>query len=98
MLKSQSKSYHQAVPWHHALLFDPSQDWPPASLLAQLVKNPSTMWETWVPSLSWEDPLEEGWLLSGLKNSMDSCPWGRKELDMTEPLSLALALALAGDP
>ena len=19
------------------------------------------MWETWVPSLDWEDPLEEGW-------------------------------------
>ena len=25
-----------------------------------MVKNPSTMWETWVPSLGWEDPLEEG--------------------------------------
>ena len=30
-----------------------------ASLVAQLVKNPSAMWETWVPSLSWEDPLEK---------------------------------------
>ena len=27
---------------------------------AQLVKNPPTMWETWVRSLGWEDPLEEG--------------------------------------
>ena len=25
-----------------------------------MVKNPPTMWETWVPSLSWDDPLEEG--------------------------------------
>ena len=31
-----------------------------ASLVAQMVKNPPTMWETWVPSLSWDDPLEEG--------------------------------------
>ena len=31
-----------------------------ASLVAQLVKNPPTMWETWVWSLGWEDPLEEG--------------------------------------
>ena len=31
-----------------------------ASLVAQLVKNPPTMWETWVPSLGWEDPLENG--------------------------------------
>ena len=31
-----------------------------ASLVAQMVKNPSAMWETWVPSLGWEDPLEEG--------------------------------------
>ena len=31
-----------------------------ASLVAQAVKNPSTMWETWVWSLAWEDLLEEG--------------------------------------
>ena len=31
-----------------------------ASCVAQLVKNPPAMWETWVPSLSWEDPLEKG--------------------------------------
>ena len=30
-----------------------------ASLAAQLV-NPPVMWETWVQSLSWEDPLEKG--------------------------------------
>ena len=29
-------------------------------LLAQLVKNPSAMQETWVRFLGWEDPLEEG--------------------------------------
>ena len=31
-----------------------------ASLLAQLVKNLPAMWETWVQSLGWEDPLEKG--------------------------------------
>ena len=31
-----------------------------ASLVAQLVKNSSAMQETWVPSLGWEAPLEEG--------------------------------------
>ena len=33
---------------------------PWASLVAQMVKNPPTMRETWVRSLGWEDPLEEG--------------------------------------
>ena len=28
--------------------------------MAQLVKNPPAMQETWVQSLSWEDPLEKG--------------------------------------
>ena len=30
-----------------------------ASLVAQMVKNLPAMRETWVPSLGWEDPLEE---------------------------------------
>ena len=29
------------------------------SLMAQLVKNPPSMWETWVRSLGWKDPLEK---------------------------------------
>ena len=28
--------------------------------VAQLVKNPPAMQETWVPFLGWEDPLEMG--------------------------------------
>ena len=28
--------------------------------MAQIVKNLPGMWETWVQSLGWEDPLEEG--------------------------------------
>ena len=45
-----------------------------ASLVVQLVKNPPALWETWVRSLGWEDPLEKGKAThsnSGLENSMD---------------------------
>ena len=46
-----------------------------ASLVAQLVKNPPAMRETWVRSLGWEDPPGEGngypLHYSGLENSMD---------------------------
>ena len=31
-----------------------------ASLMAQMVKNPPTMQETWVQFLGWEDPLGKG--------------------------------------
>ena len=31
-----------------------------ASLVAQTVKNPPAMWETWILSLGWEDPVENG--------------------------------------
>jgi len=50
--------------------------------LTKLVKNPPAMWETWVPSLGWEDPLEKGRAgyplqYSGLENSMNVySPWG----------------------
>ena len=44
-----------------------------APLVAQLVKNPPAMWETWVRSLGWEDLLEKGMAThsTGLENSMD---------------------------
>ena len=45
-----------------------------ASLVAQLVKNPAAMRETWVQSLGWEDALEKGtathFSILGLENSM----------------------------
>ena len=52
------------------------------------------MWETWVQSLGWEDPLEKGKATyplqySGLENSVDYSPWDRKESDRTERLSLS---------
>ena len=62
-----------------------------ASLVAQLAKNPPAMWETWVRSLGWEDTLEKGkapvfW--PGEFHGLYS-PWGRKESDTTEQLSLS---------
>ena len=66
-----------------------------ASLVAHLVKNPRAMWETWVRSLSWEDPLEKGkatlvcW--PGEFHGLYS-PWGHKELDKTEQFSLSLSM------
>ena len=41
------------------------------SLVAQLVKNPPAVPETWVPSLGQEDPLKKG-KCSGLENPMDT--------------------------
>ena len=47
--------------------------------MAQLVKNPPAMRETWVRSLGWEDPLEKGkttyssilaWRIPGTVESM----------------------------
>ena len=38
--------------------YPPWYSW--SSLVAQMVKNPPAMQETWVQSLDWEDPLEEG--------------------------------------
>ena len=38
--------------------YPPQYSW--ALLVAQMLKNPPAMWETWVWSLSWEDSLKEG--------------------------------------
>ena len=64
----------------------------------QLVKNLPAMWETRVPSLGWEDPLEEGtathssilaWRIPRTVYSR-----GHKELNTTERLSLTHFWAL----
>ena len=59
-----------------------------ASLMAQLVKNPPAIQQTWVQSLGWEDPLEKGTathssILAG------RTPCGCKGSDMTGRLSLS---------
>ena len=62
-----------------------------------MIKNLPTMQETWVRSLSWEDPLEKGTAthssILALENSTDCIvhsSWGRKESDMTKQLSLPI--------
>ena len=62
-----------------------------ASLVAQLVKNLPAVWETWVQSLGWKDPLEKGMATHSSFLAWRiplTSPWGHKELDTTERLSL----------
>jgi len=64
------------------------------SLVAQLVKNPSALWETQLQSLGWEDSLEKGmathssilaWRIPWTEEPGGLCsPWGCKELDRTK--------------
>ena len=62
--------------------------------MAQLVKNLPAMWETWVQSLGWEDPLERERLLTPVFWPREFhglySPWVCKESDTTERLSLSL--------
>ena len=57
------------------------------------------MQETWVQSLGWEDPLEEGMLptplflpgeFHGQRSLVGYSPWGHKESAMTEQLTVSL--------
>ena len=57
--------------------------------MTQLVKNPAEMRETWVRSLGWKDPLEEGvaahssilaWKIPWTEEPGGYSPWGHKEL------------------
>ena len=63
-----------------------------ASPVPQMVKNPPAMQQTWVRSLIWEDPLEEGMAthssILSWRSPMDwgawrNSPWGHKESDTT---------------
>ena len=72
-----------------------------ASLVAQTVKNLPAMWETWVRSQGGEDPLEKGMATHSStlarripwteEPSELYSPWGCKESDMTEQLTLSLS-------
>ena len=68
-----------------------------ASLVAQPVKNPPAIWESWVQSLGWEDPLEKGKAThsSILAWRILYSPWECKELDTTACLSLSVSCILA---
>ena len=67
--------------------------------MAQTVKNLPAVQETWVRSLGQEDPLEKGiathsstlaWRIPWTESLADYSPWGHKESDMTERLTLSL--------
>ena len=75
----------------------PRNDW--ASLVVQMVKNLPTMQETRVQFLGWEDPLTQEmtihssnltWRIPRTESLEGYHPWGRKELDTTEWLTLSL--------
>ena len=66
-----------------------------ASCVAQLVKNPPAMWETWVRALGREDPLEKEMQPTpvflpgkphGRRTLVGYSPWGLKESNTTERL------------
>ena len=57
--------------------------------MAQLVKNLPAVWETWVQSLGWEDPLEKGKAVFWRREFHGLIVHGiTKESDMTERFSL----------
>ena len=75
--------------WYHIYKLPLQYSW--ASLVAQTVKNPPAMQETWVRSLGWEDPLEKGkatYSSTVVWRIPWTSPWGSKQLDTTERLSL----------
>ena len=58
--------------------------------MAQLVKNPPAMQETWVQPLGWEDPLEKGKATHSSILAWRIPVHGVAESDATEQLSLSL--------
>ena len=64
-----------------------------------MVGNLPAMWETRVQSLGWEDPLKKGMQptpaffpgeFHGQRSLVGYSPWGRKELDTIEGLTLPI--------
>ena len=67
--------------------------------MSQMLKNLSAMKETWIQSLSQENPLEREMTIipvfllgefHGQRSLAGYSPWGHKELEMTEQLTLSL--------
>ena len=72
--------------------------------MAQTIKNLPEMQETWIQCLSQEDPLEKAMAthsvflsgeFHGQRNLEGYSPWDRRELDITERLTLSLSFALS---
>ena len=77
-----------------------------ASLVAQRVKRLPAMWETWILSLGWEDPLEKemathsstlAWKIPWMEKPGRYSPWGHKESDTTEQLHFHFRVHRVGD-
>ena len=89
MIKVEKQYFLMAVIFHRW--------WFWGFLVAQTMKNLSVMWETWVRSLGWGDPLEEGMAthssILAWRIPTDRGAWGatahggHKESDTTEWLS-----------
>ena len=65
------------------------------SLVAQLVKNLPVLWDTWVQSLGWEDPLQKRMAThskSGLENSVQGVAKSWTQLSDFHFTSLILLL------
>ena len=64
-----------------------------ASLVAQLVKNPPAMRETWVRSLGWDDPLEMGMATQSqlVKNPPAMRETWVRSLGWDDPLEMGMA-------
>ena len=79
-------------PCPHVLSFSSSSL--STSLVAQVIKTPPAMRETWIQSLGWEDPLEKGKATHSSSGEFPGLytPWGRKELDTSERRSLSFSL------
>ena len=61
--------------------------------MAQMVKRLPAMWETWVRSLDWEEPLEKemathsstlAWKIPWMEELVGYSKWDHKESDTTE--------------
>ena len=73
--------------------------WIWASLVPSMVKNLSGIQETWVQSLGQEDPWRRKWQPTpvflpgeshGQRSQAGCSPWGHKEWDMTEWLTISI--------
>ena len=67
-----------------------------------MIKNLPEIQESWVRSLSWEDPLEKGMATTpvflpgdfhGQRSLVGYSPWDQKGLDTSEQLSHSLSLS-----
>ena len=66
-------------PWFHPSISLYISLYIGTSLVVQIVRNPPAMWETWVWSLGWEDPMEEE-MATPLQYSCLENPQGQRSL------------------